>query len=150
MLVFAQEAWPDVVDEMKPLFVRHWQEIGVDRDVVLMDMDYEMYDKYHEIGYLKIVTVREAGKLVGYCMALLCTHLHYRSTLFGLGDLYYIAPEHRKGSAGLRMFMEMEKLMRSLGAKKLTTITKMHHDLSPMFEKLGWKSVEKTFSKVLD
>jgi|ERR1700722_15220242 len=135
---------------MKPLFVRHWEEIGVDRDVVLMDMDYEMYAKYHEIGYLKITTVRADGKLVGYCMALVCTHLHYQSTLFGLGDLYYIAPEHRKGMAGIRMFMEHEKNMRGLGVKKLTTITKIFHDISPMLIKLGWKPQEITLTKVLD
>jgi hypothetical protein len=148
-LTYQLEAWPDIVEELKPLFVRHWHEIGVDRDVIPMDMDYEMYDKYDSIGYLKITTARVAGKLVGYCMALVCTHLHYKSTLFGLGDLYYLEPEHRKGAAGMRMFMAMEANMRALGVKKITSISKLHHDVSPMFLALGWKAQETTFTKVL-
>ena len=150
MLTFKLEEWPDIVKEMKPLFIRHWQEIGVDRDVVLMDMDYEMYDKYHEIGYLKITTVRDEGRLIGYCMMLVCTHLHYKTTLFGLGDLYYMAPEYRKGAAGVRMFVEMEKNMRDMGVRKMTSITKLHHDLTPMFEALGWTPTETVFTKVLE
>ena len=150
MLTFQTEAWPDVVEEMKPLFAEHWREIGVDHELCPMDMDYEMYDKYHEIGYLKITTVRSWGKIVGYCMALVCPHLHYKSTLFALGDLYYLDPEHRKGAAGMRLFIEHEKNMRALGAKKMTTITKRHADRTSMFEKLGWKAQETVFTKVLD
>jgi hypothetical protein len=150
MLTFQLEEWPRVLEEMKPLFVSHWLEIGVDRDVVLMDMDYEMYDKYHEIGYLKITTARDNSRLVGYCMVLVCTHLHYKTTLFGLGDLYYLVPEYRKGSSGMRMFMAMEQYMRDLGVKKLTSITKLHHDLSPMFQALDWKPTETVFTKVLE
>lgn len=150
MLTFAIEAWPDVVEEMKPLFAEHWREIGVDHEAIPMDMDYEMYEKYHEIGYLKITTARAEGKLVGYCMALVCTHLHYKSTLFALGDLYYLDPEYRNGAAGVRMFMEHEKNMRACGAKKITTITKKHSDRSAMFEGLGWVAQETVYTKVLN
>jgi hypothetical protein len=137
------------VEEMKPLFVEHWREIGVDHDVCPMDMDYDMYQKYHEIGYLKITTVRSVEKMVGYCMALVCTHLHYRRTLFALGDLYYLDPEYRTGAAGVRMFVEHEKNMRALGVTKMTTISKRHHDRSVMFEQLGWSAQETVFTKCL-
>jgi hypothetical protein len=150
MLTFALEAWPDVVGEMKLLFPGHWLEIGVDRGAIPMDMDFEMYEKYHEIGYLKITTVRADGKLVGYCMSLVCTHLHYRTTTFSLGDLYYIDPKYRDGAAGLRMFIEHEKNVRPFGVKKMTTITKLHHNRSAMFEKLGWKAQEITYTKVIE
>ena len=150
MLTYQQEAWPDIVEELKPLFAEHWREIGVDHEAIPMDMDYEMYDKYHEIGYLKITTVRADGVLVGYVFALLCPHLHYKSTLFALGDLYWLAPEHRKGAAGMRMFIEHEQYMRALGAKKMTTITKVFHNRVPMLEALGWKQQEIVMTKVLD
>lgn len=149
MLSYQLEAWPDIVEELKPLFVKHWREIGVDHEACPMDMDYDMYESYHKIGYLKITTVRAAGKLVGYCMALLCTHLHYKSTLFALGDLYYLDPEYRNGAAGVRMFVEHEKNMRALGAKKMTTISKKHFDRSEMFSALGWSAQETVFTKVL-
>ncbi len=149
-VTFHSEAWPDVVEEMKPLFAEHWHEIGVDHEECPMDMDYEVYEKYHEIGYLKITTARAEGKLVGYCMALVCTHLHYKSTLFGLGDLYYLDPEYRKGAAGMQMFMAHEKAMRALGVKKITTITKKHASRLEMFKSLGWTQQEVTLTKVLD
>jgi hypothetical protein len=149
MLSFQLEAWPEIVEELKPLFPRHWQEIGVDRDAIPMDMDYEMYEKYNEIGYLKVVTAREGSKLVGYCMGLSTTHLHYKSTLFGLGDLYWLAPEYRSGSAGVRMFLKFEEVHKVLGARKLTSISKLHRDVSPMFLALGWKPQETTFTKVI-
>jgi hypothetical protein len=149
MLSFQLEPWPEVVEEMNALFPGHWREIGVDHDAIPMDLDFNMYRTYHEIGYLKVTTARAAGRLVGYCMSLVCTHLHYKSTRFGLGDLYYLAPQYRSGAAGLQMFIEHEKHLRPFRPKKLTTITKLHHNRLPMFEKLGWKAQEITLTKVL-
>ncbi len=149
MLSFQLEAWPEIVEELKPLFPRHWREIGVDHEAIPMDMDYEAYGRAHDTEHLKIITARDRSKLVGYCMAFSSTHLHYKSTLFGLGDLYWLAPEYRSGPAGVRMFLAFEKLHKSLGARKLTSISKLHSDVSPMFLELGWKPQETTFTKVL-
>ena len=150
MLTFQTEAWPDVVEEMKPIFAEHWQQIATDRNIIPMAMDWDLYASDHEAGRLHVLTVRADGVLVGYYVSVLATHRHYRTTGFDFNDLYYVLPQHR-GIAGVRLFIEAEKAMRELGVvTKMTAATKVSHDNSVIFEALGWKLQEKVYAKVLD
>jgi GNAT superfamily N-acetyltransferase len=77
--------------------------------------------------------------------------LHYKSTLHGLVDLYYLLPAYRKGRAGIRLFQEAERALRAWGVVKLQTATKLHAhlDMSRLLAWLGYTNVEKVYSKLL-
>jgi GNAT superfamily N-acetyltransferase len=138
-----------VLPEMVPFFAAHWQEIAMNRDRVPLDVDYDKYLALGEAGRLHVVTVREDGKLVGYHVSFIEPHLHYKSTLFAHTDIYYLDPPKRKGSTGVKLFQFVEQSLKSIGVKVMTTSTKAHADISPIFERLGWTKRETVFTKYI-
>ncbi len=147
--VFAVERWRDLRSEMLPLLVRHWREVALNHADVPLDIDEARYRQLDEAGALHIVTARRAGALIGYHVAIISTHLHYASTLHGITDVYWIAPECRAGRTGLRLFQAVEREMKALGVRKLFTATKLHLDQGALFEHLGYRPVERLYAKLI-
>jgi L-amino acid N-acyltransferase YncA len=146
---YAVERWRDLRTEMLPLLVRHWREIAINHAEVPLDIDEARYAQLDESGALHIVTVRRGGELIGYHVAIITTHLHYASTLHGITDVYFIAPEFRHGVTGMRMFQAVERELKARGVRKLFTATKLHLDQGPLFERLGYAPVERLYAKLI-
>lgn len=147
--VYRVERWRDIKREMLPLLVRHWREVALNHADVPLDIDEARYADLDEAGGLHIVTVRRSGLLIGYHVAIVSTHLHYASTLHGFTDVYWIAPECRHGVTALRMFQAVERELKTLGVRKLFTATKLHMDQGALFERLGYKPVERLYAKII-
>ena len=147
--VYAVERWREVKREMLPLLIRHWKEIALNHAEVPLDIDHERYDALDDCKAMHTLTVRRQGLLIGYHIAIVSGHLHYKSTLHGITDAYWIAPECRHGVTGLRMFQAVEREMKALGVRKLFTATKLHLDQGPLFERLGFKPVERLYAKII-
>lgn len=147
--VYAVEHWRDLRGEMVPLLVRHWKEVALNHAAVPLDIDEAKYRELDEKGALHIVTARREGRLIGYHVAIVATHLHYASTLHGITDVYWIDPELRHGITAVRMFSRVEKELKGLGVRKLFTATKLHLDQGRLFESLGYKPVERLYAKLI-
>jgi len=150
MITFHIEKWRPLYAELSVLLPKHWEEIAITRDKVPLDVDVDKYAELCDQGILHIVTARDDGKLIGYHVAMICGHLHYKSTLHGITDVYYLLPEYRGKMVGVRLFKEVEDDMRRRGVKKLYTGTKLHHDMGRMFERLGYKETERLYTKFLE
>ena len=131
------------------MFSRHWREIALNHDEVPLDIDWARYADLHEKGALHVVTARREGRLIGYHIAIITTHLHYRSTLHGITDVYYIVPECRHGVTGMRLFQAVERELKARGVRKLFTATKLHLDQGPLFERMGYRPVERLYAKLI-
>lgn len=149
MTAYAVERWRHLRAEMLPMLVRHWREIALNHADVPLDIDEARYAQLDESGHLHILTARREGVLIGYHVAIVSVHLHYASTLHGITDVYYIAPEARHGVTGMRLFQAVEREMKALGVRKLFTATKLHLDQGPLFERLGYKPVERLYAKLI-
>lgn len=149
MIVYGVEPWASVLPEMMGLWPAHWAEIAGDKDKIALDPDLEKYAAMDARGVLHVMTARKAGELVGYYVWVVETHLHYRTTLMGFADIYWLRPDCRKGFAGVRFIKESEKHIKSLGVKKLFSATKCWLDMSRIFERLGWKQTERTYCKYI-
>ncbi len=133
-----------------PLWQRHWEEIGTDKDRIPLDPDWQKYNELFLAGALHILGARDSnGVLVGYVFSIVGPHIHYKSTRVAFFDLYWLAPEYRKGTNGVRLFKETEKSLREHGVVKVFGQTKTFKDVSMIFQRLGWKHVESVFTKVL-
>jgi GNAT superfamily N-acetyltransferase len=146
---FQREAWSKCEAEIQAMVKDHWSEIALDRDRIKLDIDYELYRKADIDGRLFLFTVRERGALIGYYVAFVYPHPHYRSTLFSLMDSYFILPRYRKGPVGIDLFRKMEDAMRTLGVQSMIATTKLHHNVAPIFERLEWRQVGLTFQKYI-
>jgi hypothetical protein len=145
----AVESWSDCIAEMETLFPLHWRELGLYRDEIPLQCDRDRYAAIEKAGALLLITARVDGKLIGYFVAFLFPHLHYKDAgLWGMTDMYFVLPEHRKG-AGLKLFLAFERECRARGVMQAVTSCKVHEDHSALLEKLGWKWTDKTFQKHL-
>lgn len=136
------------VDELKEIFPAHYEELCVTKEFEL-DPDYDAYKRLADCGWLRCITCRCDGELVGYIVFIVQPHLHYKSCLTAIEDIYYVKKEYRKGRLGLRLFMYAEQVLKGLGVNRIVMHTKVHMDNSRIFEYLGYKNTDKVFSKML-
>lgn len=132
--------------ESIPLIYNHWQELGLDTDLK-GDVDTAALRNMEDAGFASVIVVRDEGKIIGYLLAVHHPHLHYQSSPpVYLVDMYYIAPEYRKGT-GVMLFKFMEGHAKNLGCIKIYLSCKVHKDHSRLFEALGYKLSDLAFIK---
>lgn len=137
------ESW---YKEAKPLIYNHWQELGLDTDLK-GDVNIEALCMLEKTGIASVLVVREDDKMAGYLLAIHTPHLHYKSSPpMYIVDMYYIAPEYRKG-AGVMLFKFAEDYAKKLGCIKMYLSCKVHKDHSRLFEALGFTLSDFAFTK---
>lgn len=146
MTTFQVEPVEDWASESKELVYAHWQELGLDLDFEIAP-DFGKMKLLEDMGMFKVVTVREDGRMVGYLLAIVNTHLHYRnSPKMLIVDAYYISPECRSGT-GVKLVRFTEQLAHQLGAIKIYFSCKVHKDHSQLFQALGYRLSDYAFTK---
>ena len=68
MITAQVESLTERLEEMKPLFPMHWEELALNKDRVPLDPMYEIYLERDANGQVLFVTLRELGKPVGYVL----------------------------------------------------------------------------------
>ena len=136
------------VDEFEKLFPEHYEELCVTKDFNY-EPDYEAYKRMAEAGMLRCITCRSDERLIGYIIFIVTPHLHYKSCMTAIEDLYFVTKEFRKGRVGIMLFKYAEKVLKERGVQRIVMHTKVHLDNSKLFEYLGYKMTDNVFSKML-
>lgn len=147
LITFAVEPWNQFKIEAVPLWQLHYDEVGQDKQNMPLEVDIDKVDRFDALGMMHIVTARKAGELIGYHVSILDTLLHYKSVLAANGDIYWIKPELRKSGLGFDLFKEAERTLKARGVKVLYNITKLYADHDKLFDALGYKPIERKYSK---
>jgi hypothetical protein len=148
-VTFQVVKWREFYPEAKPLMQAHWEEIAIDREHIQLSLNADRYQQLCDAGILHVLAAREDAELAGYYVAIIMPHMHYQDAgLMAFTDIYFLAPRFRKGSAGVQMFVEAERTLRDAGVVKAYLSCKAHRDISPIFEALGWKFSDKSYTKV--
>jgi GNAT superfamily N-acetyltransferase len=149
-IAFRTERYADVIGDIKPLLVRHWEEIARNRDTIKLDPDYALYATLDERGQLLICTARDGGRLVGYAIYFTFFQIHYRKTRWAESDIFWIDPELRLPTVALRLFKFCETELRTKGVTVLHTRAKNAHPAAGrLLEHLGHTPIETVYAKVL-
>lgn len=152
MLTAQVENLTQRLDEMKPLFPRHYEEISLHQfhghDLSPI---YPIYLQRDARGEALLVTLRQAGALVGYFVGFIAPGLHYSSCLTLTMDIFYVLPEVRGQNGGAILFKEVEREARRRGVKAWFVGSKVQSSLHPdrLFEALGFELSERTYCKWL-
>ena len=75
-ITYQVEELRDVIEELKPFAPIHWAELGLTKDDVPLDMDWERYLNLEKDGRLHLVVVRDNGKVIGYQFTFVGGHFH--------------------------------------------------------------------------
>lgn len=149
MITFQEEYLVDCLDEMKPLFETHWDEIALHKDKIVLNPDYSKYLILDEAGMLHVLTARDEGKIIGYFISFIDHHVHYKDHVFAINDILFIHPDYRKGSVGYKLFKSAEASLKEIGVSVLMIHAKVQHDFKPLMDKLGFDRVEYNYSKFI-
>jgi GNAT superfamily N-acetyltransferase len=143
------EKFSDMMNEGKPLFRKHWEEIARNKEIVPLDPDWEKYLRMEDAGFLHVATVRDGGKLIGYCIDIVSSHLHYRHDLFSINDVIYVEPDYRGKGVGVRLIKFSLAGLMQIGVSVAHMHMKLDHDFGALMERLGYHEIERIYEKVL-
>ena len=133
-------------EEAKALIANHWKEVAFHKDIPL-DPDYEKYKQMEESGSLRCFTARAQGKLVGYSVYFVQTHLHYKQTLYAMQDLMYIDPEYR--GRGMAFLDWCDSQMKEEGVQVSMLHVKVNLDYGPALKRIGYEPIDRIYGRRL-
>lgn len=137
MITVQLDSFEQCVPELRQIFPIHHVELGLFRDRMPLDMDYEEYARRERDGSLFLTTARWNGRLVAYYVAQVRPGFHYKSTLTGTADVYYVVPEFRDRGLARPLFRHTEQELRRRGVVVWYSGSKVHNPLgSPELHKL--------------
>lgn len=146
MITAQVESLTERLEEMKPLFPMHWEELALNKDRVPLDPQYDIYLERDAKGQVMFVTLRELGELVGYFVGFVAPGLHYRTCLTLTMDIFYVRPDKR-GRCGVKLFRAVETEAKRRGVQRMFMGSKCHKDAGWLFQRLDYEVVEHYYSK---
>lgn len=153
---FSVERGSSVCDEIKPLLAIHHAENGNFQEDVPLAPNWDAYKRLDDLDALEVLCVRNGdNKLVGYYVSNVLCHPHYQNTLYSFIDVYFLLPEYRNATNGIRMFEAYEASMRARmvkeGKDKIVLIGRwrLNRGKPRLMEAMGWMPVEMCYTKLL-
>lgn len=146
MITYQEEDPRDFLDEAKPILDAYYKDL-IPEHSLPFEPNLEQYFNAYDCGNLVCITCRDDGKLVGVSAFFLLPYLYSRLHRIAIEDLYYVCESHRKGSIGIRLLKEAEKVLKFNGASIINVVSKAHQDRTTLYERLGYRYTEKHFSK---
>lgn len=149
MTTFQEEKIENIIDEIKPILVKHWKELANHQEDRPLDVDWGTYILLNNLGRVRVFTARADTKLIGYVVMIISPHLHYKTWIYSSCDVYYVDPEYRNNGVGATFFVKVAEWLKSLGVKSAIMHEKVSHPHGKLFEALGYNLVERYYEKVL-
>jgi len=147
MITCHVESFEERLQELQVLLPLHYRELALNQDKVPLSPIYSQYIERERAGGLIFVTLRDAGQLVGYFIGFIAPGLHYSTCLTCTMDIFYVHPDKRTGSAGVRMFRFVETELKRRGVQRWFMGSKVRADASALFKRIGAEPVEIYYSK---
>ena len=148
-LTLQAEQLSDLWPEVRALLAAHWREVAHYQDIEL-DPDEEVYAHLEQTGQLRVYTARMGSILVGYVAFFVRPNHHYAGSLQAWQDVLYLAPEHRRGLAGVRLIRFAEQRLAAEGVQVVYHHAKRTNRVGELLGRLGYDLVDEIYAKRLD
>lgn len=155
MITAHVESLTTTLEELKPLFRPHYEELALDQDRVPLDPEWSYYYDRDAAGQALCVVLRDGGAVVGYFVGFIAPHPHYRTCLTLTQDLFWLHPDYRDGDSlqGLEAEMLATTLLKTVkaegvrrGVKRAFFGSKWHKSAALVFDDLGMKPADLYYS----
>ena len=148
-MIYQHENYGNVREEIKPLIIKHWEEIALNQDIIELNPDWDAYGELDRSGLLRVFTVRnKVESLVGYFVVIVSRSLHYKDHVFANNDIIFVLPEYRKGTTGIKLIDFAERELEAEGIRALNINTKDHQSFDAILQRRGYQMIERVYSKV--
>ena len=138
------------VDEMLAnagaLFSEHWEEIALNKEVMVLKPDEAKYRNLEANGMLLILGAFEGDQIVGYSVNVVTNHPHYADLITCSNDLLFVTEGKRNGRLGLQLIRTTEKAAKECGASLMLWHAKPGTPLEKMMPRLGYGVQDIIFS----
>ena len=144
-MTYQEEAFIPFFKDAYPLMVKHHQEI----DLFGKDLDIcaELYQSCWEEGTLKVYTIREDEKLIGYCAFFLFLHPHHKTSLQAKQDVLFIDKARR--GRGIPFLRYCEDELKKSGVDTIHQCVPQLNDWSLLLERMGYHKLETIYTRKL-
>lgn len=147
---FQLESFRNTVMELKTLIGGHYDQLSLHKAKGFpLAPQWKVYFDRENRDELLFMTMRVDGKLVGYYIGMIAPGFHYETCLTSIQDIFYIQPEFRGPGQGIRLLTAVENEHRRRRVQLSFLGSKVHDDCSPLFERMKYELVEKTYCKWL-
>lgn len=156
MITCLVERLQDNLEELKPLFQPHYEELALNRDKVPLDPQYGLYLAREERGEVLCVVARELGRIAAYFVGFVAPGMHYRTCLTLTMDIFWVHPDYRDGDSldqverhmlCLQLFEEVRREGKRRGVQRCFYGEKLSQEARALYEALGMIEVERYWSE---
>ncbi len=143
-LCFAVESiTDDLIKELDPMVMAHWIEVG--NPSRQPNVVWNAYKKAEEIGILKIFTVRDTGRLVGYGFFIISPSYHHGGEIEAMQDVFFLQKKYRMGRAGIEFLKFCDDCLRSIGVVLIRHQVTPLNDWGNVLLRIGYEKAETNF-----
>ena len=136
-----------LLDQAQQLFAAHWDEIALNKGMMVLKPDVERYQALEASGVLFALSAHVGDRLIGYSVNFLMRHLHYADLVYAQNDLLFIDKDYRASRAGLALIRATEAHAKAKGAQMLIWHAKPGTSLEALLPRMGYGVQDIMFSK---
>jgi predicted GNAT superfamily acetyltransferase len=131
------------------LFAEHWDEIALNKRVMVLKPDAERYLATEQNGMLLALAAYQGDEIVGYSVNFIMPHMHYADLVIASNDLLFVSAAHRTSRLGLQLIRETERVAKERGAALMLWHAKENTALSTLMQHRRYKVQDIIYSKEL-
>lgn len=121
------------------LLKAHYDEVAKNKDVMVLDPDWDRYIALDDAGVLVVLGVfSEDEQLLGYSVGLVTSHLHYRGLTYYQNDVLFLAASARRSHIGIDLIEATERVAGARGARFVCWHAKQGTALDRLLDRRGY------------
>ena len=148
MITYQQETLVTFLPESKPLFDKYYAEVAELQ--IPQGFNAEFYWHLDSRNRLKIYTIRDNGKLIGFSFWVLFYPPHYKTSLTATSDMIFVLQEYRKGLFGYKFLKHSLNEIKKHNPQRILVGVKPNNDFGKILERLGAGHFETVYSFKLE
>lgn len=147
---FEREEYSEsLIEEMRPLWQEHYNEIALYKDIPL-NPNLLVYAGCAAAETLRIFTARDSSRLVGYQIFFVSPHPHYQQSIHAVQDIVYLSQAVRQGMNGYRFIKWCDDQLQKEGVQVVNQHIKAAHDFGVLLRRMGYRLQDLIYTRRLN
>ena len=139
----------DIKGVIESLFEEHYEEIALNKKVMVLKPNWDVYYKAEELGTMFMFLAMKGDECLGYSLNFVINHLHYADLDYCQNDILFVQKEHRNSRLGLKLMRATENHAKLLGCKLMLWHCKEKTPLNEILPRLNYGVQDIVYSKEL-